>query len=184
MYIHRVLEDKLREYVSFFSVIGLSGPRQSGKSTLLLHCLPDYRYVSFDDFKMVDFFEQDPEKFMAVYNDRVIFDEIQKVPRLFDYVKMAVDVDRNKRGKFILSGSSQFQILRGVSEALACRIGMLSLLPYQLSEIPSPYIETCFYKGSYPELVAKKYALFQDWYSSYVFLPFTDIMTVKKHIIY
>lgn len=167
-YLHRILESKLNEYIGFFSVVGLSGPRQSGKSTLLLHCLPSYRYVNFDDFKMVDFFEQDPDKFMSVYNDKVIFDEIQKVPRLFDYVKIAVDQDRDRTGKFILTGSSQFQFLRGVSESLAGRIGMLSLLPYQLSEIPSQYVESCFYKGSYPELVSKKYALSQDWYSSYL----------------
>src|SRR5262245_38392860 len=131
-YRHRILETKLKEYIDFFSVVGITGPRQSGKSTLLQHCLPDYRYVSFDDYKMVDFFEQDPGKFMAVYDDQVIFDEIQNVPHLFNYVKIAVDQDRKKPGKFILTGSSQFQFIRGVTESLAGRIGLLSLLPYQI----------------------------------------------------
>ncbi len=167
-YLHRILQDKLKEYINYFSVVGLTGPRQSGKSTLLLHCLPNYRYVNFDDFKMVSFFEDDPDKFMSIYDSEVIFDEIQKVPQLFNYVKIAVDKDREKTGKFILTGSSQFQFIQGVTESLAGRIGLLSLLPYQLSEIPSKFIEESIYKGSYPELVAKHYALSQDWYASYI----------------
>jgi hypothetical protein len=167
-YRHRVLEDKLKEYLGFFSVVGLTGPRQSGKSTLLLHCLPSYRYVNFDDYKMVEFFEEDPERFMTVYDSHVIFDEIQKVPRLFNYVKIAVDQDRETTGKFVLTGSSQFQFMRGVSESLAGRIGLLSLLPYQIAELPQPLIQDSIFKGNYPELINKHYSLYQDWYSAYL----------------
>ena len=99
--------------------MGLTGPRQSGKSTLLLHTLPTYRYVNFDDYKIMRFFEEDPEKFMAIHDNQVIFDEIQKVPRLFDYVKIAVDQDRENPGKFVLTSSSQFRFIRGVTESLA-----------------------------------------------------------------
>ncbi|MFO1258758.1 MAG: ATP-binding protein [Gammaproteobacteria bacterium] len=164
----RLIEAKLKEYLNFFSVVGLTGPRQSGKSTLLLHCLPNYRYVNFDDYKMVDFFHEDPEKFMSVYHHQVIFDEIQKVPRLFDYIKIAVDQDRETTGKYVLTGSSQFQFIKGITESLAGRIGLLSLLPYQLAEIPAEEIENALYKGSYPELVNKKYTLSQDWYAAYI----------------
>ncbi len=167
-YTHRVLEIKLKEYLGFFSVVGLTGPRQSGKSTLLLNYLPDYRYVNFDDFKMVDFFAEDPEKFMSIYDNKVIFDEIQRVPKLFNYIKIAVDQDRETPGKFVLTGSSQFQFIQGISESLAGRIGLLSLLPYQSTEIPSQLKEESIYKGCYPELINKQFALWQDWYSSYI----------------
>jgi uncharacterized protein len=167
-YTHRILEAKLKEYLDFFSVVGLTGPRQSGKSTMLLHYLPNYRYVNFDDFKMVNFFSEDPEKFMSIYDNKVIFDEIQKVPKLFNYIKIAVDQDRDNAGKFVLTGSSQFQFIQGVSESLAGRIGLLSLLPYQIIEMPTELQAESIYKGCYPELINKKFNLWQDWYSSYI----------------
>lgn len=181
-YHHRILETKLKEYIDFFSVIGLTGPRQSGKSTLLLHCLPAYRYVNFDDYKMVDFFERDPEKFITVYDNRVIFDEVQRVPKLFNYIKIAVDQDRNNPGKFILTGSSQFQFIRGVAESLAGRIGLLSLLPYQINELPTACIPQSIFQGSYPELVNKHYALVQDWYSAYLDTYLKKDVSALAHI--
>ncbi len=167
-YTQRLLESKLKAYLTTFPSVGISGPRQSGKSTMLTHCLPDYQYVSFDDFKMVNFFSEDPERFMKTYQNNIIFDEVQKVPKLFNYIKIAIDQDRHNAGKFVLTGSSQFDFIRGVSESLAGRIGLLSLLPYQLQEIPLQYKETSIYKGCYPELITNKYKLSQDWYSSYL----------------
>lgn len=167
-YIHRVLETKLKEYLDFFSVIGITGPRQSGKSTLLLHVLPNYQYITFDDHRHVDLFYADPEKFMRLYQDNTIFDEVQKVPELFNYIKLAVDNDRSKRGKFVLTGSNQFAFIKGLSESLAGRIGLLALLPYQFSEMPFACLQNSIFKGGYPELVEKKYQLFDDWFSSYM----------------
>lgn len=74
---------KLTEYVNHFSAIGLTGPRQSGKSTLLLHQLKDYQYVTFDDFRTVALYHDDPNKFMRIYSNKIIFDEVQKVPELY-----------------------------------------------------------------------------------------------------
>ncbi len=105
---------------------------------------------------------------MSIYDHKVIFDEIQRVPKLFNYIKIAVDQDRATTGKFVLTGSSQLQFIQGISESLAGRIGLLSLLPYQLTEIPLSLHEESIYKGCYPELVNKQFALWQDWYSSYI----------------
>ena len=167
-YIHRVIESKLREYCDFFSVVGITGPRQSGKSTLLLHVLKEYTYVTFDDYRNSDLFYSDPEKFMRLYQDKVIFDEVQKVPELFNYIKLAVDRDRKKKGKFVLTGSSQFSFIKGISESLAGRIGLLTLLPYQYWEMPQSLRQESIYRGGYPELVEEKYKLFEDWFSSYL----------------
>ena len=167
-YRSRVIEPKLQEYCRFFSAVGITGPRQSGKSTLLLEKFSDYHYVNFDDIRVVNAFYEDPQKFMRLYHHRVIFDEVQKVPELFNYIKIAVDKDRDARGKFILTGSSQFSLMRKISESLAGRIGLLSLLPYQFIELPESAREDAVFRGSYPELVQKKYQLSDDWFSSYV----------------
>ncbi len=167
-YRHRVIESKLLEYLKYFPVVGLTGPRQSGKSTLLLHSLKDYTYVTFDDYKIVNLFHQDPERFMNLYANKVIFDEVQKVPELFSYIKMAVDKDRSAKGKFVLTGSSQFALIKNASESLAGRIGLLSLLPFQFMEISKNIQEESIFRGGYPELVDRKYALFEAWFSSYL----------------
>ena len=100
--------------------------------------------------------------------DKIIFDEVQYVPELFNYLKIIVDNNRTKRGQFILTGSSQFSFLRNVSESLAGRIGLLTLLPFEFSEIPAVYRQKSIFKGSYPELSFLKYKLTEEWYSSYI----------------
>jgi len=168
-YIHRELEKKVTEYLELFPVVGLTGPRQSGKSTMLKKLLSDrYRYVSFDDLNVVDRFHTDPERFVETYSNRVIFDEVQRVPELFSYVKLAVDSDRKNYGKFVMTGSSQFAFMKRVSESLAGRIGLLALLPFQYAEVPARLREASMYEGSYPELVERKYRGAFDWYTSYL----------------
>ncbi len=168
-YYPRVIERTVREYLKLFPVVGLTGPRQSGKSTTLQKLLsPKYRYVSFDDPNAVDRFHTDPERFMDVYSDRVIFDEVQRVPEIFHYVKLIVDNNRKDHGKFVMTGSSQFAFMKRVSESLAGRIGLLTLLPFQYSEIPKGLQNQSIYQGGYPELVGRKYRGAYDWYSSYL----------------
>jgi len=179
---HRHIEQALKEYLDFFSVVGMTGPRQSGKSTLLQHVLSDYAYVSFDDARTVDFFHDDPERFIRTYQDKVIFDEVQKAPELFNDIKIAVDKDRNKTGKFVLTGSSQFSFVKGISESLAGRIGLLTLLPYQYSEMPKNLRYQSIYRGSYPELVNKKYRLSQDWYDAYINTYLNSDVKTLTHI--
>src|SRR5687768_12787129 len=111
-YYHRLIEKKLRRYLASFSVVGLTGPRQSGKSTLLRHELgKNYDYVTFDDQITVDLFYHDPERFIARYPHHVIFDEVQKVPEIFNAIKIQVDNHRSQYGKYILTGSSQFSLM-------------------------------------------------------------------------
>ncbi len=167
-YRHRILEGKLKEYMSFFSIVAITGPRQSGKSTLIQKFLKNYTYVTFDNKTNVDFFYDDPEKFMRIHSDQVIFDEVQKAPEIFDYIKLAVDSDRDKTGKFVLTGSSQLSFSKKVAESLAGRVGLLSLLPYEYQEMPSNHHTQSLYCGSYPELINKEYKLFDDWYASYI----------------
>ncbi len=168
LYQHRILEKKLTEYIQHFPAIGLTGPRQSGKSTLLKHTLPDYTYVTFDDYRAINLFQNDPQRFIASYPDKIIFDEVQKVPELFNYIKIAIDEDRNRKGKFILTGSSQFTLIKNASESLAGRIGLLSLLPFQYAEIPKKLHQESVYKGGYPELIDTHYKIYSEWFASYI----------------
>lgn len=167
-YQKREIEPVVVKYLDVFPVVGITGPRQSGKSTLLQHLLNSYRYVSFDDYKMRDFIREDPDGFIKTYNNKVIFDEAQKVPEIFELVKIAVDKDRSNYGKFVLTGSSQFTLLKQISESLAGRIGLLSLLPYQYLEVPEVLRKQSIYKGTYPELTNRHYQYSGEWYSSYI----------------
>lgn len=178
----RIIEAKLEEYLRFFPVVGLTGPRQSGKSTLLLHLLKDYRYVTFDDYRVVESFYTDPQKFIRIYSNKVIFDEVQKAPELFNYIKIEVDRDRNNYGKFILTGSSQFTLVSKISESLAGRIGLLSLLPYQLSELPKKCWPDSVFKGGYPELANRSYQLFSDWFDAYLATYVNKDVSAIAHI--
>ena len=168
-YIPRHIEKTLRKHLKIFPAVSLTGPRQSGKSTTLQEMFKGkYTYVSFDDPLTVEFFAQDSKGFMRKYNDRVIFDEAQRVPLLFNYLKIAIDLDRHNYGKFILTGSSQFTLVKQITETLAGRIGSLSLLPFDMYELPERWRKHQILKGSYPELVHLKYQNTSQWCGAYV----------------
>jgi len=96
-----------------FPVIAITGPRQSGKSTLLIAAFPDKKYISFDDKRYRKLAKSNPGDFLNAFPDGLIIDEAQKVPEIFDAIKLAVDSKPYSPGKFILTGSSQFRILSG-----------------------------------------------------------------------
>jgi predicted AAA+ superfamily ATPase len=169
MYLARELETTLIRYLSSFPVVGIAGPRQSGKSTMLLQTLrKKYEYVTFDDFSTLQLCQDDPERFLRLHPAPVIFDEVQRVPDLFVRLKLLVDKDRRTKGRFVLTGSSQFAVMKRVSESLAGRIGMLALYPFQRSETPAALRQQAIWKGTYPELIVEKYAYREEWYSSYL----------------
>lgn len=168
MYLARQTKHTLQRLLGAFPVVGVTGPRQSGKTTLLRHILLDYTYVTFDDDFHIAAFEEDPKGFLKQYENRVIFDEVQFVPKLFNYIKMQVDEDRENYGKYVLTSSSQFAFLKNVSESLAGRIGLMTQLPLQFSEMPERAQRASVYKGGYPELVLRDYRDSDLWFSSYV----------------
>ena len=167
-YRHRILEARLKRYLTLFPAVTVTGPRQSGKSTLLRTALPDFPYVSFDDPEEVHAAEQDPRGYLARFPESVILDEAQKAPDLFSYLKLAIDADREKRGRFVLSGSNQFSLSRRLSESLAGRIGLLSLHPFERGEMPKAARKGQMLHGSYPELAMRSHEGAREWYSSYL----------------
>jgi predicted AAA+ superfamily ATPase len=169
VYLPRALEPTVANYLASFPVVGIAGPRQSGKSTMVLHALGGkYEYITFDDFNHLQAFQDDPERFMRLHAGPVIFDEVHRVPELFIRIKRLVDRERRLKGRFVLTGSSQFAVMKHVSESLAGRIGLLTLLPFQRSETPASCWHDAIWRGTYPELIVERYAHREEWYSSYL----------------
>ena len=132
--IKRFLSDPLEELAHQYPIVTITGPRQSGKTTLAKAVFPAYRYVSLEDLDQRNFAETDPRGFLAQYNKEVIIDEIQRVPSLFSYLQTTVD-DIPLNGRYILTGSQQFLLNKEISQSLAGRTEILRLLPFSLAEL-------------------------------------------------
>jgi len=168
-YLKRNLEKQIAHYLKIFPAVGITGPRQSGKSTTLKTVFGNkYNYISFDDPLNTDFFSNDPKGFLKEYSRHIIFDEVQRVPQIFNYLKMAIDDNRDDYGRYILTGSSQFTLLKSITESLAGRIGLLSLLPFELEETPHPLRKSHLLFGGYPELIKRNYKSTKEWYGAYL----------------
>jgi predicted AAA+ superfamily ATPase len=132
--INRFLHSYLIRDASFYPILALTGPRQSGKTTLVKAAFPEHAYVSLEDSEARSFARDDPKGFLARYPGPVILDEAQRAPSLFSGLQIAVDRDPTP-GRFILTGSQNFLLMSGVSQSLAGRVGVLHLLPFSLAEL-------------------------------------------------
>lgn len=175
-YIRRDLEPVLLEVLEQFPAVAVTGPRQVGKSTLLQQLLPEARYVSLDEPLLRQRALDDPELLLESGGRRLIIDEIQYAPSLLPYLKLRIDRDRERMGAFVLTGSQQFPLLKGLGESLAGRIGLLELLPFNLAEAtragaPSDglgaFTQACL-RGSFPEPLLRARLDAGRWYAAYV----------------
>ena len=173
-YINRIIENKIKRYLKQFPAVILTGPRQSGKSTTLkeIFC-PKYKYITLEDPSIRESIMSEPELFLEMQPKYLIFDEIQYFPEILIHLKILIDKSREEKGRFILTGSQQFKMMKNVSETLAGRIGILHLLPLSFEEkqIKSnslkSFSKNCI-KGSYPELFTHPKYNIQAWYDSYI----------------
>lgn len=169
--ISRDLAPKLIELSRKYPIVTLTGPRQSGKSTLLRNLFPDYTYVSLENLDMREFATSDPQGFLKTYPTHSIFDEIQNVPSLFSYIQTHVDLV-NESGMYLLSGSQNFQLLEKVNQSLAGRTAILKLLPLSRHELHEagllkPTIDEQIFTGFYPRIYDKDISP-TDYYPSYI----------------
>ncbi len=156
MYIRRLLADVLSDAVRHFPAVLVTGPRQAGKTTFLLNEMKEKAdYVSFDDPMERGFAITDPNGFLNRFDKGpVIFDEVQYVPEILPYLKMRIDRDRKVAGKWLLTGSQQFHLMKNITESLAGRIAVLELLPFSYCEYKgshSDQLEAFIWNGGYPE---------------------------------
>jgi len=169
--IERILKTKLLELITKYPIVTLTGPRQSGKSTLLRTSFPDYQYVSLEDPDMRLFALEDPRGFLTTYPDKTIIDEVQRVPALFSYLQTHVDKE-NKEGMYLLAGSHNFLLMESINQSLAGRTAILRLLPFSHLEmktgsiLPNTIYEEIF-KGAYPRLYDKD-IIPTDYYPFYI----------------
>ena len=154
-----------------YPFVVITGPRQSGKTTLAKTAFPDYRKVSLEDIDNRMFASQDPRGFISTYPDKTIIDEVQRVLTLLSYLQTHCD-DVGKEGMYILTGSQNMQLMEAVDQSLAGRVGLLHLLPFSKSEMESggilpQSIDEKLLCGCYPRLFDKKIAP-DDYYPAYI----------------
>ena len=172
--IERIAKEALLRLAAQFPVVGVTGPRQSGKTTLAKAAFPHKKYVSFDDRTMRELAASNPRDFIAAFPDGAIIDEAQKVPDIFDAIKLHVDSTRALPGKYIVTGSSQFRLRANMTDSMAGRAAFLRLLPFSVKELKTadvlsdnPY--DIIFNGQYPPLYDKeKHFIPDDWYESYI----------------
>jgi len=167
--IHREISAAVRRLQPQFPVITITGPRQSGKTTLVRALFPDLPYVSLEEPDIRQIAIQDPRGFLAAYPRGAVLDEVQHVPDLFSYIQSIVDRDQ---AGFILTGSSNFLLLERISQTLAGRTAVLKLLPFSISELkaggfPVPDYETLIHTGQYPAIYDRD-MLPTDFFPSYI----------------
>jgi predicted AAA+ superfamily ATPase len=165
-----------------YPVVAMTGPRQSGKTTLVRAAFPDKPYASLEDPDVRDFADSDARGFLAQFAGGAVLDEAQRCPGLFSYLQGMVDAERQP-GRFILTGSQQFGLLSGISQSLAGRVGLLQLLPFSLGEIAPPAtLEDLLYRGLYPPVHDRRlppHVFYADYCATYVERDVRQMINVR-----
>lgn len=169
--IPRNAEKTLLELAQGYPLVGITGPRQSGKTTLARHLFKTKPYVSLENPDIRELAQEDPRGFLERYRKGAVFDEIQRAPELLSFLQEIVDTD-NKPGRFIITGSQQFGLLSGITQSLAGRIALVQLLPFSYNECytgdrPAPFPDELFFTGLYPPVHDRSLAP-GIWYGNYV----------------
>jgi predicted AAA+ superfamily ATPase len=181
------MEDVIKEASQYFSVISVTGPRQSGKSTLLKHLFPDIPRYSMKDVNVREFAEHDPVAFLHQHPKGMFIDEVQKVPQLLEYIQGIVD--DNPDCRFLLTGSSNFELLHGLCESLPGRAGVYELLPMTYHESESTMsakpLDEFLYNGLYPAICAEKNKarlFYPSYVKTYLERDVRDLLKIKDQM--
>jgi len=164
----RSIEPIIRRFAEIYSIVGITGPRQSGKTTLARSVFPHLPYVNLENLDTRVLAQGDPRAFLARYNKGGIFDEIQHVPELLSYLQQIVD-ESPEKGRYVITGSQNFALSHHVAQSLSGRIGMTTLLPLSLYELgmPTNDMSAAIFQGGYPGLYHNKMHPV-EFYPSYI----------------
>lgn len=171
--IRRDITEYLIGLAQQFPAVAVMGPRQSGKTTLVRETFPDYEYVTLEDLDKKMAAKEDPRDFLAVYSHKkgLILDEIQEVPELLSYMQGIID-SIHRPGFFIVTGSQHFLMYEKITQTLAGRIALLTLLPLSVNELKHAHLlpkscEALLLKGGYPRLYAQHIGV-REWSMNYI----------------
>lgn len=184
--ITRTLTAKLEAVARKYPIVLLTGPRQSGKTTLCKAVFPGKPYVLFETPHVRELAEQDPSGFLGQYSQGAVFDEIQRVPKLLSYLQGIVD-ERRKNGLYILTGSQNLDLLKSVQQSLAGRVALLRLLPFTMKELDLRVAgyssDKIIYTGFYPRVHDRKLnptEAMSNYVSTYLERDVRQIVTVRS----
>lgn len=169
--IRRTVETHIRSLLRGFPIVTITGPRQSGKTTLAKVIFSDRPYASLEEPDVRASALDDPRSFLKRFPDGAVFDEAQRCPELFSYLQTVVDAD-GRMGLYILTGSQQFGLLSGITQSLAGRTAFVELLPFSLGELAnagrlSTELDLMLYTGCYPPIYDRDVPV-RAWLSAYV----------------
>ena len=169
--IPRTAASTLKRLAKGFPVVALTGPRQSGKTTLAKAVFKDKAYVSLENPDEREFARQDPKLFLQRFPDGAILDEVQRCPDLLSWLQGWVD-QRGRMGDFVLTGSAQFDMIASITQTLAGRVGRVELLPLSTEELMTAHkapadLKTTLFQGGYPALYDRDVSP-QDWFANYM----------------
>lgn len=184
-YRRREISDKVLEVQKYYPVTTITGPRQSGKTSLCRHLFPDFKYVNLEDFTIRGRAIDDPTGFIDSLGKTAIIDEVQNVPELLSMIQVRVDEDPDMR--FILTGSSNFSLLHRMTQSLAGRVALFTLLPFSFKEMTSDEKSVPTWKllsrGQYPGILINgipEEIFYPNYYTTYVERDVRDLMRLKN----
>ncbi len=182
----RAIGCEFKTLLNEYPVVTLLGPRQSGKTTFARHALPGYAYSNLELPDVREWAANDPRAFLAQFKDKVILDEIQRVPDLLSYIQVIVD-ERKINGQFVLTGSHQLRVREAVSQSLAGRTAILHLLPFSIDELSSANIafdrfEEYAFHGFLPSIYDRHIrpaTAYANYYQTYVESDVRQLVNLK-----
>ncbi|MBW3088608.1 ATP-binding protein [Bifidobacterium sp. 82T24] len=184
--IPRILSEQVRRSTTWFPITSVTGPRQSGKSTLVQHAFPDYSYLNLEDPELRRKAQIDPISFIRDNPGHLIIDEAQYAPELFSTLQVVAD-ENKATGQFILSGSQNFLLIKQIKQSLAGRVGVLKLLPLSYKEAlytnPDLTVEDFILTGGYPRLYSAhipRSIFFESYINSYIERDVADYLNVRN----
>ncbi|MDO4777929.1 MAG: ATP-binding protein [Tissierellia bacterium] len=188
--ITRTISKKLIDLIKQVPVVTIIGPRQSGKTTLVKECFPEYNYVNLEDPINRMLAKEDYRGFFETYKEPLIIDEVQRVPELLSAIQVMVDEDREKNGRFILTGSHQPSLQKGIAQSLAGRTSILTLLPLSMDELNKEGLlknlstDKLLITGFMPELYRKEsresQVYYRDYLNTYVEKDLREMLEIKN----
>ena len=187
MLIYRHIVAAIEAMIPKYPIIALTGPRQSGKTTLLKSLFKGYRYVSLENPDYRNFAETDPNGFLSEYDHHVIFDEVQRVPALFSYLQSKVDEKSPETGIYVLSGSQNFHLMERITQSLAGRVAIFKLFPLDTQELQQAGLLAEDYlsqmvRGFYPAIYDKDIpskTFYNNYIQTYINRDVSELIAVR-----